>query len=131
MFLVAALPRCANLRNLRRPVLPFRSPDHARSSDHPISDFRFAAGSLLQFFVRLTGGQVDSSSRFAPGTVAPRSGVYRVHHYAHRMPHVVIVIAGTVLPKCKRCGDKVRFVPMIAAEPMDADVDFADHDFVA
>ena len=74
---------------------------------------------------------MDSSSRFVPGAVAPRSGVYRVHHYAHRMPHLVIVIAETVLPKCKHCGDKVRFVPMIAAESIDADVDFIDKDFAA
>lgn len=74
---------------------------------------------------------MDSSSRFVPGAIAPRSGVYKVHHYAHRMPHLVIVIAGTVLPRCKRCGDKVRFVPMVAGEPIDTDVDFADKDFAA
>jgi hypothetical protein len=74
---------------------------------------------------------VESSSRFVPGAVAPRSGVYRVHHYAHRMPHLVIVTAGTVLPECKRCGDRVRFVPMVAAERIEADVDFVDQDFAA
>jgi hypothetical protein len=66
-----------------------------------------------------------------PGAVAPRSGVYRVHHYAHRMPHLVAITAGTVLPECKRCRDKVRFAPMIAAEPIDLDVDFSDQDFAA
>ena len=74
---------------------------------------------------------VESSSRFVPGATAPRSGVYRVHHYAHRMPHLVIVIKGMTFPECQRCGDKVRFVPMIAAEPIDTDVDFAERDFVA
>ena len=68
---------------------------------------------------------MDSSSRFMPGAVAPRSGVYRVHHYAHRMPHLVNITAGTVLPACKRCGDKVRFAPIMAAEAIEADVDFA------
>jgi hypothetical protein len=74
---------------------------------------------------------VDSSSRFVPGVIAPRSGVYRVHHYAHRIPHTVIVPAGTVLPKCKRCGDKVRFTPMLAAEPINEDLDFLDQDAAA
>ncbi len=74
---------------------------------------------------------MDSSSRFVPGAIAPRSGVYRVHHYAHRMPHLVTISAGTVLPECKRCGGKVRFVPMIAAEPISMDVDFIDQDFAA
>ena len=74
---------------------------------------------------------MESSSRFVPGAVAPRSGVYRVHHYAHRMPHLVIVAAGTALPECRRCGDRVRFVPMTAAEPLEGDVDFIDQDFAA
>jgi hypothetical protein len=74
---------------------------------------------------------VDPSSHFVPGVIAPRSGVYRVHHYAHRIPHLVTVTAGTALPKCKRCGDKVKFVPMVAAEPIAVDVDFIDQDFAA
>lgn len=73
---------------------------------------------------------MESSSRFVPGTIAPRSGVYRVHHYAHRMPHLVTVTTGMIFPECQRCGDKVRFVPMIAAETIEADVDFAERDFV-
>ena len=85
--------------------------------------------SLLQFAVVL-GGWVESSSRFLPGDTAARSGVYRVHHYAHRMPHLVTVIKGMTFPECKRCGDKVRFVPMVAAEPIETDVDFAEPDFV-
>lgn len=74
---------------------------------------------------------MESSSRFLPGAIAPRSGVYRVHHYAHRMPHLVTVIKGMTFPECQRCGDKVRFVPMIAAEPIETDVDLARRDFVA
>lgn len=67
---------------------------------------------------------MDISQRFQPGDIAPRSGIYRVHHYAHRVPHAVIIMAGTVLPKCKRCGDRVRFVPMVAGEPLESDPDF-------
>ncbi len=77
------------------------------------------------------GVGVDSASRFMPGAVVPHSGVYRVHHYADRMPHFVTVTAGTVLPQCKRCGDKVRFVPMVASEPINLDVDFIEQDFAA
>jgi hypothetical protein len=84
-------------------------------------NFRFA----------FTGVGLDPASRFVPGAVAPRSGVYRVHHYAHRMPHLVTLTSGTVLPECKRCGDKVRFAPMIAAEPINVDVDFVDQDSAA
>lgn len=86
---------------------------------------------LLQFLFPPYGGPVDSLSRLVPGVIAPRSGVYRVHHYAHRMPHSVTVTAGTVLPQCRRCGDKVRFAPMIPAEPISNDVDFLEQDFAA
>ena len=86
---------------------------------------------LLQFSRSPYGGRVGLSSRFMPGAVAPRSGIYRVYHRVHRMPHLVIVSAGTVLPKCKRCGDKVRFLAMIAAGPINMDVDFIDQDFAA
>jgi len=47
------------------------------------------------------------------------------------MPHVVIIMAGTTLPECKRCGTKVRFVPMVAAELIVQDADFLDEDFAA
>jgi len=67
---------------------------------------------------------MESSARLRSGDVAPRSGIYRVHHYAHRLPHVVIIIGGTVLPKCNRCGEKVRFLPIVAAEPVESDADF-------
>jgi len=56
--------------------------------------------------------------------VAPRTGVYRVHHYAHRLPHEVVIRAGTALPKCARCGEKVRFTPMVAAIFINEDDDF-------
>ena len=89
--------------------------------------------STNKFSVRLifpqTGAEVpnlENSSRFKAGQVAPRSGVYRVHHYAHRMPHLVIVLAGIVFPKCRRCGEKVRFVPMVASERIEKDIDFVD-----
>jgi uncharacterized membrane protein len=51
--------------------------------------------------------------------------VYRVHHYAHRVPHQVIIITGTILPTCKRCGDRVRYVPMMPAQPIESDADLA------
>jgi hypothetical protein len=80
---------------------------------------------LCYNFLFASGGRMDSASRFLPGATAPRSGVYRVHHYAHRIPHLVTVTAGTVLPECKRCGDKVRFAPILAAEAIEVDEDFA------
>lgn len=47
---------------------------------------------------------------FKPGEYAPRSGMYRVVHYAHRIPHDVTVEEGGRFPKCARCAERVRFV---------------------
>ena len=59
---------------------------------------------------------------------ADRGGVYVVHHYQHRRSHQVMVPAGTVFPKCRMCGDKVQFAPIVAAETWDKDIDFADRE---
>ena len=64
--------------------------------------------------------------RLSAGMVAPRSGIYRVHHYAHRMPHAVIILEGDVLPKCQRCGNQVQFSPMVAGELIAQDPDFTE-----
>jgi hypothetical protein len=63
-------------------------------------------------------------ARLAAGTKAPHSGIYRVYHYRHRMPHSVIVLKDDPLPACHYCGARVEFV-----ELMDGDVAASDYDF--
>lgn len=70
------------------------------------------------------GPPMFDASRLRPGMVAAVSGIYRVHHYRHRAPHMVFIEAGTLLPECRRCGDIVQFAPLIAATLMEADDDF-------
>lgn len=63
-----------------------------------------------------------------PGTKAPTSGGYWVHHYQHRVAHAVRIEAGEVLPMCGVCGDRVRFEPAIGVDhalPIGEDKDFA------
>lgn len=69
------------------------------------------------------GPPIFDSSRLRAGMVAAVSGIYRVHHYRHRAPHMVFVEAGTRLPACRRCGDVVEFAPLIAATTLQADDD--------
>ena len=64
------------------------------------------------------------AARLSAGTVAPRSGLYRIYHYAHRMPHTVIILEGDLLPPCNQCGHHVQFAPMAPAEPIARDSDF-------
>jgi hypothetical protein len=39
----------------------------------------------------------------------PVSGVYRVIHAQHRLPHEVTLIAGQTFPPCAQCHEEVRF----------------------
>ena len=64
------------------------------------------------------------AARLPVGATAPRSGLYRVYHYAHRMPHAVIILEGESLPPCAQCGYRVQFVPLAAAELIAQDPDF-------
>jgi len=46
---------------------------------------------------------------FHPGSSVPQSGAYWVHHYQHRMSHLVYFQAGERFPQCMKCGQRVRF----------------------
>lgn len=50
-----------------------------------------------------------SGGRFKTGTVIPDSGIYRVLHSAHRLPHEVTLLKGETFPKCQKCADAVNF----------------------
>lgn len=50
------------------------------------------------------------------GDIIPASGVYRVIHAQHRLPHEVTLIAGQPFPRCQRCNDLVKFELLHSAE---------------
>jgi hypothetical protein len=66
---------------------------------------------------------VVPSERLKAGDTTEQSGVYRVWHHAHRLPHSVFVPSGTVLPKCRRCGQRVEFGFILASDPIERDHD--------
>ncbi|HET6933657.1 MAG TPA: hypothetical protein VFI72_02385 [Candidatus Angelobacter sp.] len=37
------------------------------------------------------------------------SGIYRVIHGAHRLPHSVTLFLGDIFPRCAKCADLVTF----------------------
>lgn len=39
----------------------------------------------------------------------PESGIYRVLHAQHRLPHEVTLIEGQTFPPCAKCRAEVRF----------------------
>ena len=71
------------------------------------------------------------SSWLKCGAIAQKSGLYRVHHYAHRAPHTVFIAAGTRLPECHNCGARVQYAPLIAGEVLEGDQDLGPASQVA
>jgi hypothetical protein len=49
------------------------------------------------------------SETFRAGETVQVKGLYRVIHYAHRLPHETAVLALKKFPHCNQCGNKVRF----------------------
>jgi hypothetical protein len=47
--------------------------------------------------------------QFRPGERVAQSAIFRVYHDSHRLMHEVTLRAGDVFPRCKQCGDQVRF----------------------
>jgi hypothetical protein len=46
---------------------------------------------------------------FRTGEVIPASGIYRVVHSEHRLPHEVTLLRDEYFPKCAKCHDSVTF----------------------
>ena len=68
----------------------------------------------------------DPNRAHAPGEEVPISGVYRtVHRFIHRDEHDVTAVAGETFPKCKHCGDLVRFRLLRSAQHL------SDHPYLA
>jgi len=52
---------------------------------------------------------------YETGTIVPETGIYRVVHTTHRLPHEVVILRGQRFPKCQRCAENVLFELLHAA----------------
>jgi hypothetical protein len=52
---------------------------------------------------------------FRTGELIPESGIYRVIHDAHRLPHEVTLFSDQAFPRCSKCKDAVKFELIHAA----------------
>jgi hypothetical protein len=50
------------------------------------------------------------------GEIIPASGIYRVQHHEHRLPHEVTLFRGEMFPPCSKCANAVTFVPIHLAD---------------
>lgn len=53
---------------------------------------------------------------YETGSIVPETGIYRVVHVAHRLPHEVVIVKGERFPRCAGCADAVLF-DLIHAAP--------------
>jgi hypothetical protein len=51
----------------------------------------------------------DTPNRFNTGDFVPETGIYRVAHMSHRLPHEVVIFSGDHFPKCAKCSTAVVF----------------------
>jgi hypothetical protein len=61
---------------------------------------------------------------FRTGEMVPKSGIYRVTHLRHRLPHEVTLLAGQNFPRCSRCKSAVQFQAVRYARAVNSDPTF-------
>lgn len=52
---------------------------------------------------------------YKTGQIVPESGIYRVVHAGHRLPHEVTLLRGESFPRCAKCADQVEFEALSVA----------------
>jgi hypothetical protein len=58
---------------------------------------------------------------FQTGEIVRETGVYRVIHSSHRLPHEVVMLAAEPFPRCAECQDSVVFELLQAAPHLNGD----------
>jgi hypothetical protein len=53
--------------------------------------------------------------RYRTGDTVPETGIYRVTHTPHRLPHEVILLKNERFPRCAKCKNEVIFELAYAA----------------
>ena len=65
------------------------------------------------------------SEFYKPGDKVVRSGIYQVTHSEdHAVPQEVTCVFGKQFPKCRHCGDQVRFTLVRYAKDIDSAENF-------
>jgi hypothetical protein len=60
----------------------------------------------------------DGKAMYRTGQEIPGSGIYRVNHGSHRLPHEVTLISRALFPRCCKCADEVEFEPVMLARTL-------------
>ena len=62
------------------------------------------------FLVKSAANDIgEQQVMFRTGERITQSGIYRVIHRKHRLPHEVTLLINQSFPRCAKCGDAVKF----------------------
>lgn len=56
------------------------------------------------------------ANQHRPGDLVTVSGIYRIVHDRHRLPHECVLVVGQRFPDCRQCGQRVRFELILTRE---------------
>jgi hypothetical protein len=51
----------------------------------------------------------SGKNSYETGAIVPETGIYRVVHSAHRLPHEVVILKDKHFPRCCKCSESVVF----------------------
>jgi hypothetical protein len=68
------------------------------------------------FLLALPVGGDDLRMKYLTGHEVVDSGIYRVTHAQHRLPHTVTICKGEMFPRCAKCDNRVTFELVHEAE---------------
>jgi hypothetical protein len=65
--------------------------------------------SSIHLVKSLPDGMTSEPRTFRTGDIISQSGIYRVIHRQHRLPHEVTLLRDGKFPRCAKCQDAVQF----------------------
>jgi hypothetical protein len=68
-----------------------------------------ASSLILGFLVKSAPSGMAKQPTFRTGDPIPQTGIYRVIHKLHRLPHEVTLLRNQDFPRCAKCKDAVKF----------------------
>ena len=89
-----------------------------------MGDLKLMRGKRLDFRLITSPENMSARPVFATGSVIPESGIYRVIHARHRLPHEVTLVKGQQFPRCSKCESEVVFELVHPAPSIQADRSF-------
>jgi len=66
-------------------------------------------GGPRPFLVKSAAAKTAEAAAFRTDEVVPQSGIYRVRHSSHRVPHEVTLLRDEYFPRCAKCDTAVMF----------------------